>query len=129
MENILTQFTTGLIARLDGPLHFRFIVQPLIATGLAFRDGFRDARKGQPPYGWKLLTDPEHRQSLLKKGWKRISKVFIVAVVLDLVYQLIALHTFRLGGALIVACLLALLPYILLRGLANRLMWRYVRRQ
>ncbi|HEY9663342.1 MAG TPA: hypothetical protein V6C65_33260 [Allocoleopsis sp.] len=129
MENILTHWTTDLILRLDGPLHFRFIIQPLIATGFAFRDGLRDARKGYPAYGWALLTDRAHRQFLIRNGWKGISKVFIVAVVLDLIYQTIALHQFRLSGALIVACFLALLPYVLLRGLVNRLMRHQVNRQ
>lgn len=121
MENILPNFITDLILRIDGPLHFRFIVQPLVAVGFAFRDGRRDARKGYPAYGWALLTDPEHRQFLIQSGWKGISKVFIVAIVLDLVYQIIALRTVKLDDALIVACLLALLPYVLLRGPFNRL--------
>lgn len=129
MDNILTQFTTDLIERLDGPLHFRFILQPLVAAWFAYRDGLRDARKGRPPYGWALFADPSHRQYLFKSGWKGISKVFIVAVVLDLIYQIIALHSFRLMGALIAACLLALLPYVLLRGLFNRLMRRRVQRE
>lgn len=129
MENIPSLFTTDLILRLDGPLHFRFIIQPLIAAGFAVRDGLRDARKGYPAYGWALLTDPEHRQFLLKSGWKGISKVFIVAFVLDLIYQLIALHTFKLPAALITACLLALIPYVLLRGPVNRLRRRVRRRE
>lgn len=129
MDNFSTEFMTDLIERLDGPLHFRFIVQPLVAAGFAFRDGLRDARKGYPAYGWALLTDRAHRQFLIRNGWKGISKVFIVAVVLDLIYQAIALHTFRLGAALIVACLLALLPYLLLRGPINRLMRHQVRRR
>lgn len=124
MENISTTFMTDLILRLDGPLHFRFIIQPLVAIGFALRDGRRDARKGYPAYGWALLTDAEHRQFLMKSGWKGISKVFIVAFVLDLIYQVIALHTFKLLGALITACLLALIPYVLLRGPVNRLMRR-----
>lgn len=129
MEHIQTQFLTDFLGGLDGPLHFRFIFQPLIAVGLAFRDGLRDARKGYPPYSWRLLTDPEQRHLLIEDGWKGISKVFIVAVVLDLVYQAIALHTFHILDALVVACLLALLPYVLLRGPANRLMRQRARQQ
>ena len=129
MADILTKFTTDLIARLDGPLHFRFIFQPLIAAGFAFQDGLRDAQKGIPPYGWTIFTNPEHRQELLKDGWKRISKVFVIAFVLDLIYQLIAVHSFKLRAALIAACLLAIIPYILVRGPANRLMWHYRQRR
>ena len=121
MEIILANFTTDLIARLDGPLHFRFFIQPLMAGVFAFRDGRLDAQKGRTPYGWAILTIPEHRQFLLKDGWKGISKVFILALVLDFVYQFIALRSLDLKAALIVACLLSVIPYVLLRGLANRL--------
>jgi len=129
MENILPDFMTNLILRLDGPLHFRFILQPLVAAGFAFRDGRQDARKGSPAYGWAVLTDRDHRQFLIRNGWKGISKVFIVAMVLELIYQIIALRTFRLMVALIVAVFLALLPYLLLRGPVNRLLRNQVRRQ
>ncbi len=128
MADIQTIFTNDLISRLDGPLHFRFVVQPLIAIGFAVRDGIRDAKKGYPAYGWALLTDSEHRQTLMNSGWKGISKVFIVAFVLDLIYQMVTSHTIKLPAALITACLLALIPYILLRGPANRLV-RYRRRR
>ncbi len=129
MDNILSDFMNDLILRIDGPLHFRFIFQPLVAVWFAFRDGRRDARKGYPPYGWAVLTDRAHRQFLIQSGWKGISKVFVVAIVLDLVYQIIALRTFHLLGALIVAVFLALLPYVLLRGPMNRLMRSRVRRR
>jgi len=124
MDNILTNFTAQLMERLDGPLHFRFFLQPLVAAGFAFRDGLRDAQVGRPPYGWSLLRGSQDRRWLVQQGWKAISKVFILAVVLDLVYQVIALHQFRLDTALIAACLLALIPYLLLRGLINRLTMR-----
>ncbi|MGA7953282.1 MAG: hypothetical protein WCA07_07140 [Gloeobacterales cyanobacterium] len=93
-----------------------------MAAVFAFRDGRRDAQEGQTPYGWAVLTAPEHRRFLIKDGWKGISKVFILAFVLDLVYQFIALRAFHPKDALIIASLLALIPYVLLRGPANRLM-------
>lgn len=119
---ILANFTTELITRLDGPLHFRFFLQPLMACIFAYRDGRLDLKKRRSPYGWAIFTEPEHRRFLLKDGWKGISKVFILAFVLDFVYQLIALRSFRPGIALLVACLLALVPYALLRGIFNRLL-------
>jgi hypothetical protein len=57
----------------------------------------------------------------IKDGWKSIGRVFILAVVLDVVYQLIQLHFVYPGEALIVAFILAIVPYVLLRGLVNRL--------
>ncbi len=129
MVDILTLFTDGIVARLDGPLHFRFIIQPTIATVFAFRDGLSDARKGQSPYGWSLFNDQKHRKFLIQSGWKGISKVFLMAMTLDVVYQLIALKTIKPLAALIAACILALLPYALLRGLVNRFLGHRVRRE
>ncbi len=122
MAIILANFTSELITRLDGPLHFRFILQPIMAGIFAFRDGRLDMRKRRSPYGWAIFTEPEHRRFLLKDGWKGISKVFILAFILDVIYQLLALPSFRLVNALLVACLLALVPYGLLRGIFNRLL-------
>lgn len=121
MEIILANLATDTVTRLDGPLHFRFFVQPLMAVILAFRDGRLDAKQQRTPYGWTIITSPEHRQFLLKEGWKGISKVFMIAVVLDIVYQLTALHSVDVITALQVGCLLSIIPYGLLRGPANRL--------
>ncbi len=116
-------FIDGLFARLEGPMSFRFIMQPLMALILAFRDGRRDAREGRPPYIWSLFTDPEHRGEMLRSGWKSIGKVFIVAIILDNAFQYIVFHNFRRPGAgLIVGVILALVPYLLLRGPVSRLM-------
>ncbi len=57
---------------------------------------------------------------MVKEAWKRIGKIFILAVVLDVVYQLIVLHFVYPGEALIVAFILAIVPYVLLRGPAMR---------
>ena len=88
---------------------------------VAFRDGWRDAREGQPPYFWALFTEPEHRRDMLRSGWKSIGKVFIIAIVLDLVFQYIVFHNLSWrGGALIAGVILALVPYLLIRGPVNR---------
>ncbi|HXW73717.1 MAG TPA: hypothetical protein VEK10_02780 [Steroidobacteraceae bacterium] len=42
-----SEFIRYFIGRFDGPLHFRFIAQPLMAILLAMRDGWRDARAGR----------------------------------------------------------------------------------
>jgi len=117
-------FIDGLSARLQGPMSFRFIIQPLVALFFAFRDGRRDAREGRPPYFWALFADPEHRREMLQSGWKSVSKVFIIAILLDLVFQYIVFHDLRLIGALIAGVILAILPYLLLRGPVNRLLRR-----
>jgi hypothetical protein len=62
----------GIVARLDGPLHFRFIGQPLMASVLAIVDGVKDAKMGKPAYFWAVLVSPGHRKELMKDGWKSI---------------------------------------------------------
>jgi hypothetical protein len=111
----------NLFARLDGPFHFRLIAQPLMATILAIIDGIKDARLGNPPYFWAVLSNPQHRVELLKRGWKRIGKIFILAVVLDVIYQLKVDHWIYPGETLIVAIVLAIVPYLLVCGPINRL--------
>jgi len=88
---------------------------------LATRDGLKDARQGQPAYFWSLFTEPILRRELLRNGWRSISKVFIIAVVLDIIYQLIVFRWFYPFETLIVAVLLALIPYLLVRGPVNRI--------
>jgi len=121
-------FIDGLLARLHGPMSFRFLIQPLMALFFAFRDGRKDAREGRAPYFWGLFTDPEHRGEMLRSGWKSIGKVLIIAIVLDNVIQYIVFHNFRRpGAALIAGVILALVPYLLLRGPVNRLMRRHTK--
>jgi len=120
MGDFLSTFWTDFLARFDGPLHFRLFVQPLMAMVFAVRDGTRDAREGRSAYLWTLLTDSEQRRYLLESGWKGISKVFVLAVVLDVVYQLIVWREVKPVQALLTAAVLALIPYALLRGPVNR---------
>ena len=81
----------------------------------------RDAREGKPPYFWALLNEPEHRREMLRDGWKSVGKVFLLAMVLDVVYQLIVLETVYPGEVVIVAFILAFIPYLLVRGPVTRL--------
>ena len=120
MGDFLSTFWTDFLARFDGPLHFRLFVQPLMAIVFAVRDRTRDAREGRSAYLWTLLTDSAQRRYLLESGWKGISKVFVLAVVLDVVYQLIAWRAVKPVQALLTAAVLALIPYALLRGPVNR---------
>ena len=116
MDDILSRLSEDLVHRVSGPLSFRLILQPAIATFFAVRAGLQDAREGHPPYFWALVNDAAHRRQLLKGGWKSIAKVFTLALVLDGVYQYMVLRWFYPGEALLVACMLAVIPYLLVRG-------------
>lgn len=128
MEEFLTRFFTNLTNRVGGPMTFRLILQPTMAILLAIRAGVKDAREGRPPYFWTILTDPAQRPVLIREGWKSIARVFVLAVIMEVIYQWIMLRWFYPGEALTVAVLLAVVPYLLLRGPINRVV-RWLRRQ
>jgi hypothetical protein len=102
-------------------MHFRLFLQPAMATIFAIRDGNRNARNGEPAYFWSLFTDPRHRSDRIRAGWKAIGRIFTLAVAMDVIYQIIALHRIYPGEALLVAAGLAIVPYLLLRGPINRM--------
>ena len=118
---IATRMMENLVGRVHGPMSFRLILQPLMAVIFAIRDGRRDSREGKAPYFWALFTSPEHRRELLREGWKSVGKIFVIALVLDAVYQYITVRWFYPGEAIVTAIALALIPYLLLRGPVNRL--------
>jgi hypothetical protein len=110
-----------LVDRVAGPLHFRLILQPVMALIYAVIDGLKDARAGKPPYFWALFTNPLHRREMLKDGWKSVGKVFVLALILDVVYQIMVLHFVYPGQAIMVAVALAILPYLIIRGPVARI--------
>jgi hypothetical protein len=116
------RFVGNLIARLDGPLHFRFIAQPLTAIIFAVIYGVKDAKAGKPAYFWALLSNTQDRKELVKEGWKSVGKIFIFALILDVIYQLKVHSTVYPGETLIVAFALAIVPYLLVRGPINRIL-------
>jgi hypothetical protein len=122
MGHFFSNYLDSFIGRFDGPLHFRLIMQPLMAILLAVRDGTRDAREGRSAYLWTLLTDPGQRRYLLEDGWKGISRIFALACVLDVVYQLIEWRRLKPVEMLLTAVILAVVPYAALRGPINRLL-------
>src|SRR5262245_12929264 len=121
MRELFTRLWNDLIGRIGGPMSFRLFLQPTMAMIFAIRDGLKDAREGRPDYFYSLLTRPENRRRDLREGFKAVSRVFAFAIVIDFIHQVIVLRWFYPLQALIVALVLAFLPYILLRGPANRI--------
>ena len=68
-----------------------------------------------------MALKPEQRPSFLRHLWKDLGKLFLFACVLDVVYQVLVLRWVYPVQTVIVATLLAILPYLVFRGLANRL--------
>ncbi|MCI0435379.1 MAG: hypothetical protein L0271_17310, partial [Gemmatimonadetes bacterium] len=121
--DLLARLWHELMARPDGPFAVRFYLQPFMATLAALRDGRKDARAGRPPFGWALVTthDPRQRRALLRDAWRGFGKIFLIALLLDLIYQIVVLKGLRPVAGLIVAIVLAVIPYMVLRGIFSRM--------
>jgi hypothetical protein len=120
MEEFLTRFWTNLISRPSGALNLRFYLQPLVAIILATRSGIRDARSGRSAYLRSFIIDKGERKNLLAEGWKDISKLFCMACILDMVFQLIEFRWIYPGETIVIAIVLAVIPYTACRGIASR---------
>jgi hypothetical protein len=124
VDAILEMLNRGveqLLGRTIGPLKLRLIVMPTVVTLIAIRAGLRDAREGRPAFLWGIISNPDERRRRLLAGWKDITRVFIVAMALDTVYQVMVLGAFYPVQALIMAVACAIVPYVLFRGPTTRL--------
>ena len=102
-------------------MSFRLILQPAVAILLALRAGMRDAREGRPSFLWAVLSDPSRRRELVNQGWKDVGNVFLVALALDSIYQVLVHSGIYALELLLAATILALVPYVVVRGLVTRL--------
>lgn len=121
MEELWMRFAHSMVDRVSGPMHLRLVLQPAMAVFFAVIDGLKDAKVGNEPYFWSLFTDREHRMEMIKDGWESIGKVFCLAFLLDVIYQFIETRFVYPGESIIVAILLAIVPYLTLRGLVTRI--------
>jgi hypothetical protein len=121
MEDMFARIWNDLAERVSGPMTFRLYLQPMMALLFAIRDGVKAAREGRQPFFQSIITDRVNRGALLREGFNAVSRIFFFAIVMDLIYQLIVIHWFYPGEALIVAFTLAFLPYLIFRGVANRI--------
>lgn len=120
MEDIWLRIVENLGDRVSGPMKLRLLLQPMMAIIFAVMAGLKDARLGKPPYFWSLLTEPAHRTEMLRDGWKSVGKVFMLAMLLDVIYQIVVARFVYPGEVIIVALLLAIVPYLIVRGLVTR---------
>jgi hypothetical protein len=129
MEEKLARAWNDLLGRLDGPMHLRLVIQPVVATFLAIRAGWADAREGRAIHFWTLTREPAKTEVVLRNLWKISGRIFFVAVVLDVIYQLAVLHWIYPGETLIVATMLAVIPCMVVRACGNRIVTMARRRR
>lgn len=101
-------------------MSFRLIVQPSVAAFFAIRAGWQDGLAGRPAYFWDILEARSHGRDLVRQAWSDVAKVFVAAILIDAVYQAIRLRWFYPGEAIIVAIVLAFVPYLMIRGPVGR---------
>ena len=101
-------------------MSFRFLMQPAMAIFFAVRAGLKDARQNEPTFLGCALSNPSSWRARMRLSWKDVGTVFIIAVILDAIYQ-VAVHSgiFALE-LLITATVLALVPYMIVRDLSSR---------
>lgn len=121
MEDFILNILNNIDLRLEGPLKFRIILQPLMSLFFAIKAGIRDSKTGAEPFAENIIKNKPGRKAVFKEIWKDVGKVFILAIVLDIVFQIIVLKTVHPVGAIMTAIILAIIPYLIFRGITTRI--------
>jgi cell division protein FtsW (lipid II flippase) len=116
----LSRMWRNLVERPEGPMLFRFFLQPTMAAIVAWRDGMADARLRRQPFLVTAVVDPTQRRTLLNEAVRATSRIILLGLVMDIIYQAIQFKTFHPAEAAVIALTLAFLPYVLVRGLVAR---------
>ena len=118
MTDYLTRGFTDLLARTQGPMWFRLIVQPLVAIVLGVRAGLKNAREasraGQQP-------DSAYRSRMFRQGLRDVGIAALIGGVLDIVFQWIVLRAVYPIEMLIVVLLIVIVPYQITRTVVARI--------
>jgi len=110
----------NLVGRQDGPMTFRYFLQPTMGAIAAWRAGLMDARTGRSPFLWGAITNPAERRARFDEALIATSRIILLGLAMDIIYQAIVFGTFFPGEAVIFALALAFVPYVILRGLFAR---------
>jgi hypothetical protein len=88
---------------------------------LGIRFGLRDAKVGKKAFFMSLLDGEHDRWPILKQGLRDAIVPLCVAFILDGILQRMINGHILLLGAVIVGALLVFLPFVIGRGLSNRI--------
>jgi hypothetical protein len=121
-------FWDGIWHELSTSGRFRVILQPALAIVLGIRIGVADARAGHAPFLARLVRSPHERWTLVRGSIGHAALPLTLALLMDCIFQFLALGRVRVLAALVVGILLVWLPFSSVRGLANRAWTRHRRR-
>ena len=115
------RFFEDLWARLSGPGRLRFILRPTAAVLLGVRDGKRDSRLRCPLFLSGLFFGRIHRQGLWRSGMSSVRDLVAIAIILDVVSQILIFREIHPGAALLLGPVLIAKPHSISRSLTNRI--------
>jgi len=124
------RFWSDIFARAHGPMTFRFYLQPTMAAIAAVHGGINDARYGHRAFFWTALWDQTQRTGRLKQGLISTARIMLLGISMDVVYQLRVEHRFYPAEAVMIAILLAVIPYFVFRWIVEQVArWWFARRK
>jgi hypothetical protein len=118
---------SNIFERAGGPMSFRFILQPTVAFLAALHDGIRDVRHGHKAFFWSVRgNDPTQQAGRLREGLTSVSRVILLGLSMDVIYQFKELDQFYPAEAVMMALLLAVIPYFIFRWIVEHVArwWR-----
>jgi hypothetical protein len=117
--DVQQRFWNDIADRIHGPMTFRFILQPAMALIAAIADGVSDARHGHKSFFWSVHGDPTQRAGRLREGLMSTARVVLLGISMDVIYQFKVFDQFYPAEAVMMALLLAVIPYFIFRWLVE----------
>jgi len=74
------RFWADIFGRTDGPMTFRFFLQPTMAAIAAVHDGLKDARSGHKAFFWTALWDPSQPTGRLREGLTATARIMLLGI-------------------------------------------------
>lgn len=105
--------------RFGGPMTFRFFLQPIMAAIAALIDGLRDVREGHRSFFWSAILDRSLKRGRLKEGLVSTARIVLLGISMDIIYQMRVLDDFYPAEAVLIAILLAIVPYFVFRWIVE----------
>jgi hypothetical protein len=114
---VLERLWRNLLDAPSGPMSFRFILQPSMSATVAIHDSVKDARTGRSRL--TIADNPRERMGRLRGELIATARIILLGIAMDVIYQFLVFETFYPAQALLIALLLAFIPYLLIRGPAK----------
>jgi len=109
-------------------MSFRLFLQPAMSLIYAIIAGVKDAKAGNPHFLEGFILGKVDRKTALKEIWKNVGKVFILAAVMEIIFEIIEFKTVHPFEVLKIAFFLAILPYLIFRGIVDRIVSLFIKK-